>query len=165
MQTVAKGLMTAIVLGVGYVDANFTPLFWVLLALMAIDVLLNVSHEGQQLNKIGSAVASLGGVALVESHLGNPDILKVSIAVLVLAYLQVVAPQVIALVKKIKFSKSPKANVFLQEQIISNLQAEVQRLTTQATQTAASTQVTTNAAAKAATEVVQTTSSPTDFHV
>lgn len=105
-----KSLGTAAVLAISYVNHTFSPFFWVLLALAGLDILLNMHREGQQFQKIGSAVASIGGISVLEGHLGNPDILRVSVAVLVLAYLQVVVPQLIAMVKNFHFASSQKVN-------------------------------------------------------
>lgn len=164
MQTAAKGLMAVAVFGVAYVNQNFTPLFWVLLALLALDVLLNVGHEGQQFAKIGSAVASLGGVSLVESHLGNPDLVKVCVAVLVLAYLQIVAPQLYKLVSNIRLGSSKRANAFLQAEVIANLQAEVARLNAQAAAQLRARNVASDTASAASATASTPATAPTDYH-
>lgn len=123
-----KSIGGAITVIVAYVNHTLTPLFWALLILASLDVLLNVHKEGMQLQKVGSAFASIGGTVGLANHVAQPDFLRVAVAVATLAYLQVVVPQIVSLLGKIKFSKDPATNNAVQEAEIAALRAEVERL-------------------------------------
>lgn len=161
-----KAIGAAIVVGVGYIDQNLSPLFWALLVLAALDVVLNAHREGQQFQKIGSAFASLGGVTVLEGHLGNPDIVKISVAVLVLAYLQVVVPQLIAMLKQIKFSASKKVNAAEQQLASQALQLQASQIAAMVRQQLASDGVTTQATQSATATTVSSSIVPSSpYHV
>ena len=149
VEGIIKGLSAFAVVAITYIDNTFSPLFWVLLVLVAWDILANVHKEGQQLTKIGSAFASIGGITVIEGHIGSPDVVRIVVAVLVLAYIQVVMPQVFALIKKIPFSANKTVNVTEQQALINLLQSKVDALETQAkgqlTNTAAAGSATTGA--------------------
>lgn len=119
-----KGLAAAVVFGFSYIDHIFSPLIWALLVLVILDILLNVHHEDKQFTKIGSAFATLGGTELFsQSNLFSIDVIHGLVAVMVLAYLQVVVPQVIVFIQKLKgLSSTSKV------EMIAILQAENEAL-------------------------------------
>lgn len=129
MSTGVKGAGTAVLFGLSYINHIFSPLIWALLALIIIDVLLNVHKEGQQLTKIGSAFATLGGTSLLTvQNAFSLEVVHGLVAVMVLAYIQVVVPQIVSLISKAKFI-SPVAKADL----IAALQAENEALKQKAT--------------------------------
>ncbi|MCL6594262.1 MAG: hypothetical protein K6T31_09825, partial [Alicyclobacillus sp.] len=107
MNVTIKSLGALAVAVSAYINQTFSPLFWALLALAAVDILLNVHREGQQFQKLGSAFAAVGGTTVLSQHIASPDILKIAVAVLTLAYLQVVVPQLVGLLGKIRLSSNP----------------------------------------------------------
>lgn len=120
-----KGLGALAVGVAAYVNHTFGMLFWVLLSLAAVDLLLNVHDEQKQLAKFGSAFASIGGITVLESHLSNPEVMKIAVAVAVLAYIQVVTPQLVSLLGKLHLPKREnKFLVAMMEQEIARLKAE-----------------------------------------
>lgn len=124
MTTGVKGASALAIFGISYINHIFSPLIWALLALIVIDVLLNVHKEGQQLTKIGSAFATLGGTSLISvQHAFNLEAVHGLVAVMVLAYIQVVSPQIVNGIKKAKsLSSTTKTD------IIAVLQAENEAL-------------------------------------
>lgn len=99
-----KGASLAAIFGISYINHVFSPLIWGLLILIMADVLLNVHKEGQQFTKIGSAFATLGGTSiLTAAHAFNLEALHGIVAVMVLAYIQIVAPQIVLFVSKAHF--------------------------------------------------------------
>ena len=130
MGAAIKGIFAAAALVVTYVDHTLSPLFWALLALAAIDVLLNVHDESKQLTKLGSAFVTMFGTysATLAGHYGQPDFVRILVAIAVLAYLQIVVPQLLALGTRVaKELKTPtqKADA---SALIAALQAEVAQL-------------------------------------
>lgn len=108
-----KGAGVLAIFGISYINHIFSPLIWGLLILIIIDVILNVHKEGQQLNKIGSAFATLSGTSLMSfEHALSPEAIHGIVAVMVLAYIQVVAPQIVNIVTNFKFI-SPNAKADL----------------------------------------------------
>lgn len=130
--TYIKSLGAAATVFVSYVDHNLSPLFWALLILASVDVLLNVHKEGQQWQKLGSAFVSVGGTMGLAGHMAQPDFLRVLVAVATLAYLQVVVPQITALIGKIKWTADAATNTAIQQSELAALKAEVARLQSQA---------------------------------
>lgn len=99
-----KTLFAALMLGVSYINHIFSPLIWGLSILIVIDILLNVHKEGQQFNKIGSAFATLGGSGLLQtSHFFSIEVIHGLVAVMFLAYVQVVVPQILKGIGKLKY--------------------------------------------------------------
>jgi hypothetical protein len=94
-----KGIGALLVFYVSWINQNLTPLFWVLLGLITLDLILNAHKEGQQFAKIGSMALSLGVPSYVGSNFGNPELGKYLVAIMCLVYLQVVVPD---LIKKIQ---------------------------------------------------------------
>lgn len=128
MGAAIKGIFAVAALAVTYVDHTLSPLFWALLALAAIDVLLNVHDETKQWTKLGSAFVTLGGTYGVAGHFGQPDFIRILVAVAVLAYLQIVVPQLLALGSRVvKEIKTPAQRADAQA-MIATLQAEVAQL-------------------------------------
>lgn len=115
-----KGISAAVIFGFSYLNHIFSPLIWALLVLVILDILMNVHHEEKQFSKIGSAFVTLGGADLFShTHLFSLNVIHGLVGVMVLAYLQVVIPQVIQFTKKVKgLSTQSKA------EMIAILQAE-----------------------------------------
>lgn len=105
-----KGIGALAVVWVTYINHTFTPLIWVLLALIFVDLVLNVHKEGQQLHKLGSMAVSIGLPTYVINNLNQPDLGKYLVAMLCIAYLQTVVPQLIQKVSSWKLSKDPAQN-------------------------------------------------------
>lgn len=163
---VLKALGAAAVVFATYLNHTFSPLFWVLLVLVALDIVMNAHQEGQQFQKIGSAFASLGGVTVLQGHLGNPDIVRISVAVLVLAYLQVVVPQLLTLAKKLHFSPAAKVNAVEQQLASKMIQDQAQQIAAMVRQQLQSDGVTTAAAGMGtASAVAQPTANAPNYHV
>lgn len=105
-----KGI-SAILLGwVTWVDNTLTPLFWVLLILVTLDLLLNVHKEGQQFQKLGSMAITLGVPGYVAANVNNPELGKYLVAIMCLVYLQLVVPALLGAISKLKLSKDPVQN-------------------------------------------------------
>lgn len=118
----------AVIFGFSYINHIFSPLIWALLILIILDILLNVHKEGQQLQKIGSAFMTLGGADLFQNtHLFSISVIHGLVGVMVLAYLQVVVPRLINVVKKIKGISAASKN-----ELLLALQAENEALKQQA---------------------------------
>lgn len=100
--TVIKSILSLGALVTAYMDGTFGPLIWALLILVGLDLVLNLRDEAKQLSKIGSGAVTLGLPALLTNaqSIASPAILHAIVAVLVLAYLQVVYPQVMARITK-----------------------------------------------------------------
>jgi hypothetical protein len=105
-----KGLASAVTVAVGYIDTHYTPLFWALLALAALDLILNAGKEQKQFAKLGSAFVALGMPTLLATNMGNPELPRIIVALMVIVYIQVVFPQVATLLGKIKFSSNKAVN-------------------------------------------------------
>lgn len=128
MTSGVKGISAAAIFGISYINHIFSPLIWALMALIVVDILLNVHKEGQQLTKIGSAFATLGGTSLISvQHAFTLEAVHGLVAVMVLAYIQVVAPQIVSVIKKAK-NIAPSAKI----DMIAALQAENEALKQQA---------------------------------
>lgn len=112
-----KGISAAAIAWLTYINHTFTPLFWVLIALIALDLFLNAHKEGQQFNKIGSMAISLGVPSYIASNLDNPNMGKYLVALMCLVYLQIVVPELLNRVKSLKVSSDPKQNALDQEKI------------------------------------------------
>jgi hypothetical protein len=80
---------------VSWVNQNLTPLFWVLIALVIVDILMNIKSEDKQFHKLGSAFSALGIPAVISNSFmqGNGEIGKIVVLLLCLGYIQVVVPQ------------------------------------------------------------------------
>lgn len=110
-----KSLGALGVVVVTYINHTLSPLFWVLLVLAGLDILLNMRDEQKQFQKLGSMFVALGlPTYLSTNQMGvlhmNSEVLKIVVAVLTIGYLQVVFPQVVALLAKIKFSSKASVN-------------------------------------------------------
>lgn len=115
-----KGASVGVIFGISYINHIFSPLVWALLALIIVDILLNVHKEGQQLTKIGSAFATLGGTSLISfQHAFTLEAVHGLVAVMVLAYIQVVSPQIVRMI-----SKAKNINAATKTDLIAALQAE-----------------------------------------
>lgn len=117
--------ITAVLLGwLTYLNDTFTPLFWILIALVALDLLFSAHKEGQQFMKIGSMALSLGVPSYIASNLSNPQLGKYLVAIMCLVYLQIVVPLMLDKVKSWTFSKDPKQNASDQ----ATIQALIQKV-------------------------------------
>lgn len=105
-----KGVSALVIAWITYIDNTFTPLFWVLLVLVALDMFLNVHKEGQQFLKIGSMAISLGAPSYIAANLGDAHLGKYLVAIMCLVYLQIVVPEIINKINKLNFSKNPTQN-------------------------------------------------------
>lgn len=101
-----KSLGALVILAVAWVNQTLSPLFWLLLALIAVDLILNIHQEGKQLQKLGSTFFALGLPAWISEHASaaaqlSPEFLKGVVVLLTLGYVWVVVPQVFAFVQRI----------------------------------------------------------------
>jgi hypothetical protein len=119
-----KGISGAIVFWLTYINNTFTPLIWILLALVALDLFLNAHKEGQQFSKIGSMAVALGAPGYIAANLANPNLGKYVVAMMCIVYLQIVVPLVIEKLSTMKISKDPKQNAIDQ----ATIQALTERL-------------------------------------
>lgn len=117
MNMTLKGIGFVIVGWFTWINQTFTPLFWVLVALITLDLLLSAHKEGQQFAKIGSMAVSLGVPGYIAANLANPELGKYLVAIMCLVYLQIVVPLVITKIQSIQFSKDPKQNAITQEEL------------------------------------------------
>lgn len=136
-----KGIGALLVVWLTYIDKTFSPLFWVLLALVFLDLILNICDEGKQFQKLGSAFVAMGIPTFIANNLGqNADMGKYLVAMMCLVYLQHVVPQLYALVAKLKFSSDPKTNALDQQKVDQLLQLLADKATTEAQKVVSSTQ-------------------------
>lgn len=105
-----KGISAVLLAWFTYIDKTFTPLFWVLLVLIALDLCLNAHREGQQFQKIGSMAISLGVPGYVASNVDNPTLGKYLVAIMCLVYLQIVVPQIVQKIASLSISKDKAQN-------------------------------------------------------
>lgn len=117
LENVFKALSAAIVLIVGYVNTHYTPLFWVLIALVAYDLIINSNREGQQMPKLVSAAVSLGLPTTILSHYADPNVLKYVVVILTLTYLRVDFPDLFSRLARIKWSTNPAENAAVQKEV------------------------------------------------
>ncbi|WP_067929537.1 hypothetical protein [Alicyclobacillus shizuokensis] len=116
-----KGLGAMAVLAVTWVNHTLSPLFWVLLALVAVDLLLNLHQEAKQLQKLGSAFFALGIPTFISDNAGqilNPEILKALVCLLCLGYVWVLTPQVLAWLSKVVPKAEQPALSSLEQQAV-----------------------------------------------
>jgi hypothetical protein len=144
MTTGLKGVSAAVILGVSYINNIFSPLIWALLVLIMIDILFNAHKEGQQLTKIGSAFATLSGTGFLQMvHPFSIEVIHGIVAIMVLSYIQVVVPQLVSGISKVRFlAPGTKAGVMAAlaaENEALKKQAQAQAALAEA-QTAASTE-------------------------
>lgn len=115
-----KGIGALTIFGVSYLNHIFSPLIWGLLVLVVIDILLNAHKQGEQLNKIGTAFITLGGTSLISSfHTFNLETVHALVAIMVIAYIQIVSPQIVAIINKTKSISGPT-----KAELIAALEAE-----------------------------------------
>jgi hypothetical protein len=130
-----KGIGGVIVFWLSYINNTFTPLIWILLALVAMDLFLNAHKEGQQFSKIGSMAVTLGAPGYIAANLANPNLGKYVVAIMCIVYLKIVVPVVVDKLASVKFSKDPVQNKAdqatiqaLLERISAMEEAKAQRL-------------------------------------
>lgn len=109
-----KGVGAAIVFYVSWINHNFTPLFWVLIALITLDLILNAHKEGQQLQKIASMAISLGVPGYIAANLTNPGLGKYIVAIMCLVYLQIVVPSIVGWIGNLKGGKTDANTLAIQ---------------------------------------------------
>ena len=127
-----KGLASAVAVAISYIDTHYSPLFWVLIALAALDLVLNAGQEEKQFAKIGSAFAALGMPTLLANNMANPELPRIMVTLMVVVYIQVVFPQAASLLSKLKFS----ANKTVNAAELAAAQAELARVKAQLEQQA-----------------------------
>lgn len=112
-----KGISTVLIGWLTYVNNTLTPLFWVLLCLVALDLFLSAHKEGQQFAKIGSMAITLGVPSYIAANLANPNLGKYMVAIMCIVYLQLVVPELLTRIQSWTFSKDPKQNTIDQEAV------------------------------------------------
>lgn len=117
-----KGLGSVLILAVTYIDKTFTPLFWALVILAFIDLVLNGHKEGQQFQKIAAAFLSLGAPSFIAANMANPELGKYIVGILCIVYLQLVVPQVLTKLSKLKLSANKQQNTVDHQAIAAALQ-------------------------------------------
>lgn len=127
-----KGLGALFVVWMTYINTTFSPLFWVLLALIFVDLLLNIHKEGQQFHKLASMGMSLGIPTVIAQNINQPELGKYLVAILCLAYLQVVVPEISARIKTFTFSKDKAKNQVDQATVAAILAQLQAKATTEA---------------------------------
>ena len=84
---------------------NLGPMFWILVGLVAVDMILNVNDLEKQWQKVGTGFLALGGPKLISGLLiggiTSGTSLHLLEALMVLVYIQIDYPQVIGWLKKI----------------------------------------------------------------
>lgn len=123
-----KGVSTAVVAFFAYAQHTYGTLLWVVLALAAIDILLNVQNEGKQFEKLGSAFVAIGAPAILQSHIGSPDMVRVSLAVAAIAYIQILYPQLVSFLKSLH---QPSAVVKVELSYLQELEKKYSALAAQ----------------------------------
>lgn len=103
-----KGFAAMAVVIFSYINQTFSPLFWVLAALIAIDLIINVKHPEKQFEKLGSAAVSLGIPVFIGQNVGQPGFMKYLVVLLCIVYIEVTFPQIRVMLSKLTFSKDPK---------------------------------------------------------
>lgn len=98
----SKGLASAAVAVYAYMNHTFTPLIWVLGALIAVDLLLNFHNEEKSVSKIVTTAGTLVTPSMITPHFDIPHLTQVTVVVLTIAYIQVVFPQLGGLLGKLK---------------------------------------------------------------
>jgi len=132
MSLFGKGVSAAAVGTFFYLNGKFGTLFWVLMILVLLDIIFNLTSLGNlenQFKKIGSAVFSLGGPVLFLNAYKDGEMAKILVAVLVLAYLEILYPQVKPLLAHLKIPKKDET-VLLAE--ISRLRGDLDRMAKEA---------------------------------
>lgn len=107
---------------------QYGTLLWVVLAMAALDVLLNVHKEQLQFTKLGSAFVALGSPAIVQADLHSPQLVHVALALVAISYVQILYPQV---VKWLLSLHEPKAVVKVELAALQSLEAKVEALASQ----------------------------------
>lgn len=125
-----KSIGTLAVVAFSYLTHTLSPLIWVLLALVILDLLLHI-HKGVQMQwtKLWSACAALGLPTYLATNSSklvalSPDVLKVVVAALCIGYIQVIMPVVIKWIGGLHISKDPAQNAV----DVAALQATVAKL-------------------------------------
>lgn len=132
MSGLVKSLAALAVVVYTWVNHTLSPLFWLLLVLVVLDLLLNIHQEGKQLPKLGSTFFALGLPAFLSSHsahLFDAEVLKGVVCILTLGYVWVVVPQLFALVNR-WLPKTSQAQAAALEQtafaeLVSRVKAEI----------------------------------------
>lgn len=123
-----KGLASLAAVVVGYVDNTYSPLAWVLFALIAFDLIANAHDEMEHLKKLGSAALSIGLPGYISGHYGLPDFQKYVVILLTVVYVQIVFPQLFRMLGKIRFSSNPKVQQADVQDVTALLQSMENRI-------------------------------------
>ena len=119
---VVKGVASAVIVFFTTLQNQYGTILWVVLAMVIMDVLLNVGNEQKQFNKLGSAFVAIGAPTIVSNNMGNPEMTHVVLALVAISYVQVLYPQLITMLGK--FGQS-KAVVSAEMAAIQDLQKQI----------------------------------------
>lgn len=102
LSSLLKGVAGAWIIFYTFMNQNFGPLIWVLLALIAIDLLINAKDEDKAFKKIIQGFVSVGLPSFIANSITVPHFMTYATALLCLVYLEVDGPQILALLTKFK---------------------------------------------------------------
>lgn len=129
--TLAKGVLSAVAVAIAYVNHTFGVLFWVLLVLVALDLILSARKGMNAIEQVGKTGSGAIGLALpyflqgegTHTLFSSPYFIHAIVAVFVLHYLQVVYPQIQSLLAQFG-TKHPKQETQIQsiENSLNSLQ-------------------------------------------
>ena len=122
---IAKGAASAILLYVTELQHQYGTILWIVLAMVILDVLLNVGDEQKQFNKLGSAFVAIGAPTIISTQATSPAFAHTLLALIAIAYVQILYPQIITLVKKMGGSVSVQSAEMI---LIQDLQNQVLKL-------------------------------------
>ncbi len=119
---VVKGVASAVIVFFTTLQNQYGTILWVVLAMVVLDVLMNVGNEQKQFNKLGSAFVAIGAPTIVSHNFGSPEMTHVVLALIAISYVQVLYPQLISMLGK--FGQS-KAVISAEMLAIQDLQKQV----------------------------------------
>lgn len=122
---VIKGFFGAVILYLTELQHEFGTILWVVLAMAAIDLLLNVGKEGKQLEKLGSAFVAIGAPSVISNNINGHAFTHTVLAMVALAYVVILYPQVVAFISNLK---QPQAIKQTELEYITELKNQVQEL-------------------------------------
>lgn len=111
-----------------YINAHYTPLFYVMVALFAIDLLYNAHQPGKQMEKFISAAVGFGIPTFLIQHLNDPQLLKWSVLLITLVEAQIVFPSILSTLRSFKFSSNKVQNAAAQTSSEALVQAVYARI-------------------------------------
>lgn len=122
---VLKGIFGAIVLYLTELQHEFGTILWVVLAMAALDLLLNVGKEGKQFEKFGSAFVAIGAPSIISNNINGGVFTHTVLALVALAYISVLYPQLVALINKFKQPETAKQSEL---ELITELKNQVESM-------------------------------------